>query len=91
MMGYLTKVIDEVREDRNRSFVVEDGMRDRLEMAMEVLGQVERREGSGGVGRFEGKGNETAGDSERIQEAWQGVYEVFTRMRREVGRMSKGV
>lgn len=85
MMGYLTKVTKEVRESRIRAFVVERGLRDRLETAMEVLQQVERRMEARGGG-FEGEGEVLPEDSERIEEAWQGVYEVFRGMRREVGK-----
>lgn len=84
-MGYLTKVTKEVRESRIRAFVVERGLRDRLETAMEVLQQVERRMEARGGG-FEGEGEVLPEDSERIEEAWQGVYEVFRGMRREVGK-----
>lgn len=89
-MSDLTKVTKEVRESRSRAFVVETGLRDRLETAMEVLQQVERRlEGS--AAGFEGGGEVLPEDSERIEEAWQGVYEVFRGMRREIGKTSKEV
>ena len=85
MMSYLTKVTKEVRESRSRAFVVEAGLRDRLETAIELLQQVERRMEARGGG-FEGEGEVLPEDSERIEEAWQGVYEVFRGMRREVGK-----
>ena len=88
MMRCLATLLDEVREDRNRIFAVEGGMRDRLETAMEMLQQVEGRDREGAGGRFEGDGEEVAGDSETVQEAWQGLYEIFKGMRREIGKMS---
>lgn len=87
MMRCLATLGDEVREDRNQTFAVEGGVRDRLETVMEMLQQVELRgQGSAG-GRFKGQGGEVAGDSETVQEAWQGLYEVFKGMRREIGKM----
>lgn len=85
MMRCLATLFDEVREGRNRTFVVEGGMRDRLEAVMGMLQQVEGRKGSDGLSHGDGE------DVERIQEAWQGLYEVFKGMRREIGRMSEGL